>query len=448
MSTSRWNPGLAALYILLLSPSASGVAPSPKTRTFLAARPAMRPMVRNERLIALYGTPLAVDSDPATDTDAFVTSFLQQNGDALGVDDCVLELRNKINTRNDKFTVYTYRQKVEGLPVHGSVVKIPVVLGATEKIVYSGMHLVQHPPTPLPADVISAADAITVVAGSREHRHLTEFTAAEKVIYEAADGSLHRAWRFSGHGHIESYLFFVDTSSAEILEVQDQVIHGDVSGTVMGYGTLCTPPDHPTCPNCCYADNPENSESCPQQADMVGVQVSVVDGPVKYTGEGGSYVFFDLPDGQEVTVESRLIGEWVTVQNHSYYGLTAGPELTASEPAIPPQQHVDLVFNPTGDGCPVWPSEFGTAQVNVFLAVQDTHDWLKDLQPAFTAIDKNILCLPNVLPGTRYLCNAGYYPGLEWIIFAAAPDISGTSWTHHRDIDLFSSTDCNCAHVD
>ena len=66
--------------------SAEPLVPTVATQVFLTDHPGTRMMVQRERLVALQGVPFATDADPATDTDAFVDSFLQQNGDALGVD--------------------------------------------------------------------------------------------------------------------------------------------------------------------------------------------------------------------------------------------------------------------------------------------------------------------------------------------------------------------------
>ena len=106
---------------------------------------------------------------------------------------------------------------------------------------------------------------------------------------------------------------------------------------------------------------------------MDGVQVSIVGGQQGNADAAGFYQFVGLTDGQQVTVESRLIGEWVTVENG------AGAELVTSTTATPPQANVDMVFNPTATQCIPWPSESDTAQVNSYLVVQGTHDWFKNL---------------------------------------------------------------------
>lgn len=357
MSLLRSTAGLSIVCFLAFCPPASGAVPSRATRTFLGDHPDVRPIVREERLIALYGEPLATDADPATGTDTFVEAFLQEDGDALGVDDCVLQLTDKIDIRDGKFRVYTYVQKIAGLPVHGSVVKLPVLLGDTEKIVYAGVQLVPNPDTPLPGDAISAADAIDNVAQSEAYGHLTEFSDqqdASKVIYEATDRTLHRTWRFFGWSGDEAYRFFVDTSSGAIVGVEDQTFRSTrvpVGGKVEGYATPCYPPDDSHCTVCeagadqglhCTSDTecpesqcvPASYPCCPPDIDgnspelalLSGVLVSAFEGigdecaepPVgpstedEFTDDAGTYDFMvPLP----ARVASRLFGEWVEVVN-------------------------------------------------------------------------------------------------------------------------------------
>lgn len=166
------------------------LVPTGPTQSFLDAHPGARAMAHGESMIALYGVPFATDSDPGTTTDEFVGAFLTEHADALGVEGVTLALDNKINIRNDKFTVYTYLQKIEGLPVHGSVVKIPVLLGVTEKIGYIGTRLAYLPEDPLPGDVITASEAIAVVAGSAQYGHLTTFSIPKFPIFWFGAGRL------------------------------------------------------------------------------------------------------------------------------------------------------------------------------------------------------------------------------------------------------------------
>ncbi len=213
MCISRFTVAGVALVIVFgcALPTRAGT-PTVATQTLLDTHPGMRAMFDGERMIALYGVPFATDNDPQTTTDDFVDAFLAEHGDALGVDNVDLVLRDKLNIREDKFTVYTYTQNLEGLPVHATMVKIPVLLGGPERIGYIGIRLFQAPETPLPADVLTESEAIDVVAQSPGYGHLGSFTEPEKVIFHAWDEALHRVWRFAGHDNDESYRFFVHTN--------------------------------------------------------------------------------------------------------------------------------------------------------------------------------------------------------------------------------------------
>jgi hypothetical protein len=376
--------------------SSLGAVPTAKTQELLDSNSDLRAMFSGERLVALYGVAFATDSDPRTTTDEFVQAFLAAESDALGVDGVKLTLEDKITIRNGKFSVYTYTQTIEGLPVHASVVKIPVLLGSTEKIAYAGMRLVQLPEEALPEDVLLAPDALAAVQESAAYGYLTDFTTPEKVIYEAYDETLHRAWRFYGYDTDESYVFFVDTGSGDIVGVENRVFYEEqcaayaVTGTVSGYGTPC-----------CAADSGTNE---PVEMNLEGATVSVFDGTYpacppdggtilaeRFTDENGQYLLsgFDPP----VTVASRLVGEWVTVVDCAGDVGCDVPALGEDAQAVEcedltgqclPTSPVDFLFNSS-------PEEYATAMVNAFYVVEKTHDWFKDLQPTSTAIDENLL---------------------------------------------------------
>jgi Zn-dependent metalloprotease len=256
--TMRTMPCVVTFLSVLCAISTAVADPggvSAATQTFLDTHPGTRAMFQGERMVAIYGSPFANDSNVASSTDDFVGAFLQQNASALGVDNPTLVLKNSIVIRNGTMKVYTYTQQIEGLPVYGSVVKIPVHLGVTERIGYVGMHLSQTPANPLPGDILSGAQAIAVVDDSQQYGHLTTFGPASKMIYERPNGTLHRTWRFSGSGGEESYVFMVDTNSGSIIAAINQVLNDvdDVTGIVEGYHRACCPPNAPGWPACCGA---------------------------------------------------------------------------------------------------------------------------------------------------------------------------------------------------
>ncbi len=437
---------LAGLALLVVSQWAVAALPTQATLDFLNANPQnpdRRGMTHGERLVALYGGVFATDSDSGTTTDDFVeglNGFLETNADAFGVDYVVLERVNKIIIRDGKYAVYTYRQKIEGLPVHGSVVKIPVLLGTTEKIGYVGIRLTQHPASALPGDVIDAAAAIAVVDNpSSGYWHLTFVSPqeAENVIYETGDGTLHRTWRFRGSDDDEAYLFFIDTSDSAVVDVVDQMFDAfDVDGAVTGYTTPCCHPGMPTWPDCCpsglpdccceeddvnypvcaysccAADNPNTEDTLryPVPIEVNGVQVSAIDNLDQVASEGfadqnGIYalnVSDPIPQGG-VRIQSTLVGQWAAINNNPPAVCT---DSACSEYFSEQASGENLVFNlPMGQS---WPPPDDTSKVNAFTAVQDTHDWFAALQPGFMGINRRV----TVYDGAE-TCNAKYAFGAD-----------------------------------
>jgi hypothetical protein len=398
--------------------------PTPPTRTFLDAHPGARGLIHGDHLVALYGVPLATDSDPGTTTDEFVETFLSQHADALGVTGVTLVPKDKITIRNGELAVYTYTQTIDDLPVHGSVVKICVLLGETEKIGYVGMRLAHLPEESWPVAAVSAGEAIAVVAESAKYGHLTTFSTPEMVVYEADhfDHALHRTWRFSGSDNGEAYLFFVDISSGELVGVIDRVYHADVSGRVTGYRTPGTGADNPNRPEQC----PNRPYDCPSQncaVPMAGVQVCVDTAPelCVSTDEDGYYQFTGLDEGTAVSVGARLTGEWVTVE---VWPDRPNPNLVVTGTVSPPQSGVDLVFNQTDEYCqPSWPDLYDTAQMNAFLVTEDAHNWYKGLQDTFTGIDLNMPCYIGALEDCSFI--AAYNPSSMTFQYSAPPEAGG-----------------------
>lgn len=353
--------------------------PTQATTTLLDQNPGLLVLAQEDQLAALYGAILASDSDSATTTDDFVNSFLAAHADALGVDDVSLIFEEKVTAGNS--LIYTYTQEIESLPVENSVVKIPVFLGATETICHIGIRLTPHPGSALPADLLTANDATNVVSQSPDYGHLTTFSTPEKVIFEDDDRILHRAWRLNGLDDDESYLFYVDTNSGNMVGIINQVYSGTVSGTVTGYATPGV-----------MSDNPNNVNSCPAPAAMRGVQVSVLGGEEDQEFANLEGEYGPLSDSRdEFTVESQLIGEWVTVVD------SAEMDLIVSGSVTPSISQVELVFNDVAEDCNLQSQqETATAQVNAFLHAQGTHDWFKKLDPSAVQIDQNVTATVNL----------------------------------------------------
>lgn len=406
--------------VLPLATFGAPAFPTPATQSLLAAnQPGLKALVASggsEGIAALFGVPFATDSDPQTSTDAFVNTWLfgpqNPHKDALGVDNLDLDPTpvNTINIRNNRYKVFTYVQRIEGLQVHNSVVKIPVLLGASEKIGYIGTRLFQSPDGPLPADVLTeAAQAIAVVQAA--YPQLTDFADTQKVIFQDDAGEYHRAWRLRGWNDTQAALYFVDTNSGLVVGNRTKSYSADLSGTVRGYATPCT-----ACadPDCCPSDSPNSDpELYPAIMTLGGIRVTVQDGAnqlVTHTLDNGTYSFTGL-SGSDVDISADLTGHWVSVRNSP----NAPPgvvDLEVNSNDVPPALGAgDLTFN-VPPGYPNWPPTTDTGQVNAFLAIHRTHDWLTDLQDTFTGIDENVLCQVNGGPA----CNAGYIGGYPPLI--------------------------------
>jgi hypothetical protein len=376
------------MFWILAPVLALGYEPHP-AQSLLDANPGLGVCLEGEKTVALFGRPFATDDDPQSSTDEFVAQFLQgQNiASAMGVEFQDLVFKDKIVIRNGEIAVYTYVQHIEGLPVHGSSLKIPVLLGATEKISHVGMRLAERPSAPLAADD-PTVDPIVIVA--QAYPQITIFSQPEKVIYEQSHGNLHRAWRLMGAGDTESYRFFVDTNTSEIVGVENLVLDVDVSGTVSGYHRTCCPEGSPGYPDCCSSETPpvvsplegvvvsalsQHDQECPR--DPVGI----VD--QQYTAADGEYGPLSVdPNGG---VATRLLGQWVNVIDCDTVPFpcdvlvrqctTSRVNVLIDEPAgiTKCQQAGETVILVLNDP----PMPLGTDQVTLFKVVTQTHDWFR-----------------------------------------------------------------------
>lgn len=418
-------------------------APNTDTRALMDSTGA-RAAFDGDRLTALFGKPLASNtaSDPMDD---FVDDFVTTTSTKFGVSNPTLVFDKKDNCTSS-FTVYTYTQEIESLPVFSSVLKLKVLHGSPDKITYAGIRLFEPPATALPADVITAAQAETEVSTSDDYDHLTNFSTAEKVVFVSENGKMYRAWSLSGSEGMEAYLFMVDTNSGEIITAIDLFVEAgvDVSGTVAGYISPCcgspagtpneklcpstvgTCPADPTCDAeddcetadqeegcCCAAFNPSNictpdPVSIPLSSIRVqafpGEACSMIDEndtPIDtvFTDENGDYVFSDIDEA--VTIVSHLVGGAEPDQDLLVLSNCGGIQtipcteatLVACDESLStaaPSTNVvlnDLVFAPPTASAF---EDLEIAQVNGLAYAQATRDWMGDLNASFASTDTQV----------------------------------------------------------
>lgn len=149
------------------------------TQPFLTAHPGSRAILHDGKVAAIYGVPLKSDANTVTAA-AFVDSFRAEVASALGVDpnDLVLRENDTVTIRNGTMVVYTFTQTMGGLPVHGSIVRVPVTLGTEQRIPYVGVSLAR---VPSPPPAVTAKPPKSDVAELLAISQLTILTEAASV---------------------------------------------------------------------------------------------------------------------------------------------------------------------------------------------------------------------------------------------------------------------------
>lgn len=155
---NRFSASVVFCLLLVASTNARGDGGVAAAQGYFSAHPGARAMLSGEEIVAYYGGPTLNTASVATAN--FVDTFLQDNAASLAVDYNTLEFRDAVTIANGTRRVYTYRQRIEGLLVFGSVIKVVVGLGPPERIGYVGAHRVPAPTAALPADVLTAQAAV------------------------------------------------------------------------------------------------------------------------------------------------------------------------------------------------------------------------------------------------------------------------------------------------
>ncbi len=157
----------------------------------------------------------------------------------------------------------------------------------------------------------------------------------------------------------------------------DRTSHGTVSGTLRANATPGLMPD---------------ADWNPPGRQPVGQVVVRSGGVTGLTARDGAFEI-EVEGDDPVGLALDLRGPWCEVDD------AAGPELIADRIVLPGVP-VDLLLNHA-------PSEFSTAQVNAFLHVNATHDFIKTLAPDFEEIDVPVLARVNL---TGRSCDAIFIP--------------------------------------
>lgn len=310
-----------------------------------------------------------------------------------------------------KFSLITYRQERQGVPVFRADLRLlvrnepgfPLVLAEGNVRDLGGF---------VPGPVAAQFDPKQVETG------MTAFTKAEPVIWAGIgdkDSSPVLAVRFvgsngvSGTGDIQRWLFIVDPANGTILYREDLIVHTDVSGNVSGMATTGNGAD-----NC----EPEALTGMPHAtASIQGGNSATADASGNYViANGGT---------SAVTVDSPMSGPYFTISDAGQAEETLSQSVTPPGPA-------DFVHNAANT------SEFTRAEVNGYIQANITRDFTLTQNPAYPTISSQTGMPVNVNIRGGQLCpgNAWYDPGDITLNFCRAargfPNTAFSSIVNHE----------------
>ncbi len=333
--------------------------------------------VQDDHVRQINGPSLSTGVSAAASQEA----FLNQHAAALGVEKGQLVSDAPVELGGGKFTLFSYRQQLNGIEVYDRWVKLLVRNRPDHPLVLVNSSIE-------PAQALNDQPGITkagaLASARRVEPQAVNFSMPRLVYHRAGEGDLVLAWQLYGdNGQLaagfDRWEFFIDANSGDIVELRPGYYHTDIVGTVTGFQS---PPPFPD-----QANNP------PANLPVNGARVRVGTGTPTYTDVNGEFV---LPHGgtSAVTVSVDLVGRWATITN-----VGAGGSVTGSVIVTPPGP-ANVTLNPT-------PSQLLTSQLNAMTHVTLVHDFVKSLNPAFTGFDISMPTFVNINDS----CNAGYSPG-------------------------------------
>mgnify|MGYP001468946946 CR=1 FL=1 len=352
-----------------------GGAAAPALEALEQAYPGVRTHLEGAHNRYVYGVPMTQGATP----DAAAEAYLAQFAATLGIDAADLELDRAHDISNNRFTVFAYKQTMEGLPVEGGVAKI-LVNNELGRVVFASSKVAERPAGGFADPAVESETAIAIAGANPMYRSYGGWTIPELVVWSDTFGRRTTlAWKFAGGvnipGNFQWRTFFVDAANGVILESRDEVHTIDVSGNVQGFGTPGVTAHR--------AANP------PTNLVMPKVRMTITGGNNAFTNSSGNYTI-SHGGSTPVTVTSNVsAGQWVNVNPNGVAEVSVSGSVTPPGPG-------NFIFN---NGSNV---EANVAQVNAFIHTTLTHDFIKDRAPSFTGID---IAIP-ANTGVSGSCNA------------------------------------------
>jgi hypothetical protein len=351
------------------------------TSDFLQVYQGAQAHMEQGKVRIIYGVPMGGGVTPRDSA----TAWLTQNAEAFGCGPLQLVEDWSTPVMGGKFTVFGYKQLIDGVPVELGMARVLVLNGPLNQVVYAGGNLAARPDNGFPRVMVDPDTATKIASGEKEAQGLVKWTAPASLTVYQGNGDWTApvlTWKVTGQSGVDvAKTFFVDASSGRVVSVRDEVQGSDVSGTVQGTGTPGVYPDTAT--------------NLPVPMGMSEILTTIVGGSNAYSDRTGA---FTIPNAgtADVSVKSSTNasqsggGRWVNVVP------SQGAVISTTATVTPP--------GPAGILLNASPTQFLTSQVNAYIVASLTHNYFRDRATTFTPLDLAITANVNIASA----CNAAF----------------------------------------
>lgn len=348
------------------------------------------------RITRVYGPTLLTGASP----EAVATRFVDAHSSAFGVRSGDLQrvepdsppqpLMYDPDTGTHKFSLVTYAQERDGVPVFGADVRFLVANrdGSPLTLVAAALHDIGDFSPSSPAAIVQAAERTDYrdLASAEVGPALSQYSELEAVIFagnERTQPPVEAVTFVAGNmdqTDVEphQWRFVVDARTGAVLH-KENLIYTDVSGTVSGIASTGT-----------------GAMECgaTETRTMPYAEITSSTGGTTYTDANGAFSLADNSGGP-ITVTSQVRGEYFFVDD------VAGSN-----------ESLDMVVDPDGTAAFLHNAADDTdnvrAQVNLYVGANEIRDWVVRNSPGFPVIPSqtNMPVYANR--------NDGYCPGNAW----------------------------------
>lgn len=320
--------------------------------------------------------------------------------------------------------VVRLRQFIDGTPVEEPGLRV-LAYENDNRVAFVGGRVLEEPVGGLAPAKLSAAEALAIAKGQPKGKSLDTWLEPRLVVTRESEGSrvAVRAWKAAGwssKGLLDSWSFYVDAATGEVVRVSSNVLHfaPDITGTVTGYATPGVRPDM-RCPQYCDTSDPPvcGEPNPPVSAAIDKVLVEARDPSTNellastHTDGNGDYTL-QISSPATVNVVATLGSEYWNIYDY----VTSSLFTLASTSVSTSGGQADFIFS--GNPHP----EHDTAGVNAHVHIDRAREFFKLRLPpgTYPGIDDYVPVIVNYV----FPCNAYYVIAQNHLLFS---DKEGTS---------------------